>query len=125
MPSLHPSADAPGQRTSHALPRHTLPKGGALSQFIGAKSQEIKIASPLSTALSTARSLSGFGMDDRIIDILAALYVAAVTAVTAWFVAQYVFGLSSPDIRRSALTGAAIFALLLATLWFAKLLKSK
>jgi hypothetical protein len=105
------------------MPRHTLPKGGAISQIIGTKSQEIKIASPLSTALSTARSLSGFGMDDRIIDILAALCVAAVTAVTAWFVAQYVFGLSSPDIRWSALTGAAIFALLAATVSFQK--KSK
>jgi hypothetical protein len=62
-------------------------------------------------------------MDDRIIDILAALCVAAVTAVTAWFVTHYVFGLSGLDIRRSALMGAGIFALLLATLWFGE--KSK
>jgi hypothetical protein len=64
-------------------------------------------------------------MDDRIIDILAALCVAAVTAVTAWFVAHYVFGISGLDIRMSALTGAAIFALLVATEWFAKPRKSK
>jgi hypothetical protein len=59
-------------------------------------------------------------MENRVIDILAALCVAAVTAVTAWFVTHYAFGLSGLDIRRSALTGAAIFALLLATLWFGK-----
>jgi hypothetical protein len=64
-------------------------------------------------------------MDDRIIDLLAALCVASVAAVTAWFVAHYVFGLSSLDIRKSAVMGAAIFALLVATLWLAKLLKSK
>ena len=71
--------------------------------------------------LSTARSLllAGFGMDDRVIDILAALCVALVVAV-AWFVAQYVFGVSSRDIRISALTGAAIFALLMAPVWFGK-----
>ena len=63
---------------------------------------------------------SEFGMDARIIDILAALCVAAVAAVIAWFVAQYVFGVSSRDIRMSALTGAAIFALLMAPVWFAK-----
>jgi hypothetical protein len=50
-------------------------------------------------------------MDDRIIDILAALCVAAVAAVIAWFVAHYVYGVSSLDIRIPALTGAAIFAL--------------
>ena len=32
-------------------------------------------------------TLSGFGMDDRVVDILAALCVAAVAAVIAWFVA--------------------------------------
>ena len=65
-------------------------------------------------------TLSGFGMDDRVVDILAALCVAAVAAVIAWFVAQYVFGVSSRDIRISALTGAAIFALLTAPVWFGK-----
>jgi hypothetical protein len=59
-------------------------------------------------------------MDDRIIDILAALCVAAVAAVIAWFVAHYVFGVSSPDIRMSALMGAAIFARLMAPVWFGK-----
>ena len=47
-------------------------------------------------------------MDDRVIDILAALCVAAIAAVIAWFVAHCVFGISSPDIRISALMGAAI-----------------
>jgi hypothetical protein len=63
---------------------------------------------------------SEFGMDDRVIDILAALCVAAVAAVVAWFVAHYVFGVSSLDIRMSALMGAAIFALLMAPVWFGK-----
>jgi predicted transcriptional regulator len=62
-------------------------------------------------------------MDDRVIDILAALCVAAVAAVVAWFLAQYVFGVSSRDIRISALTGAAIFALLMAPMWFGKKFK--
>ena len=62
-------------------------------------------------------------MGDRIIDLLAALCVALVAAVTAWVVAHFVFGLSSLDIRMSALTGAAIFALLVGTVWFGK--KSK
>ena len=62
-------------------------------------------------------------MDDRVVDILAALCVAAVAAVIAWFVAQYVFGVSSRDIRISALTGAAIFALLMAPVWFGKKFK--
>ena len=59
-------------------------------------------------------------MDDRTIDILAALCVAVVAAVTAWVVAHFVFGLSSVDIRMSALTGAAIFLLLMAPVWFGK-----
>jgi hypothetical protein len=46
--------------------------------------------------------------------------VGAVAAVIAWFVAHYVFGLSSLDIRMSAMTGAAIFALLMAPVWFGK-----
>jgi hypothetical protein len=79
-----------------------------------------RIGSPV--PLSTARS-GGFGMDDRVIDILAALCVAAVAAVVAWFLAQYVFGVSSRDIRISALTGAAIFALLMAPVWFGKKFK--
>ena len=59
-------------------------------------------------------------MDDRVIDILAALCVAT---VIAWFVAQYVFGISSRDIRMSALTGTAIFALLMVPVWFGKKFK--
>ena len=59
-------------------------------------------------------------MDDRVIDILAALCVAAIAAVIAWFVAHYVFGFSSLDFRMSALMGAAIFALLMAPVWFGK-----
>ena len=59
----------------------------------------------------------------KIIDLLVALCVALVAAVTVWFVVHDVFGLSSLDIRMSALTGAAIFALLVGTVWFGK--KSK
>jgi hypothetical protein len=55
-------------------------------------------------------------------DFLVALCVS-VAVVTAWYVAHYVFGLSNLDIRMSALTGAAFFALLMAPVWFAK--KSK
>jgi phosphate/sulfate permease len=62
-------------------------------------------------------------MDDRVIDILAALCVAAVAAVIAWFVAQYVFGVSSQNILMSALIGVGIFAALMAPVWFGK--KSK
>jgi hypothetical protein len=56
----------------------------------------------------------------KIADFLIAICVASTIAVTACFVTRYAFGLSGLDIRRSALTGAAIFALLLATLWFGK-----
>jgi hypothetical protein len=71
---------------------------------------------------STARGLflAGFGMDDRIINILAALCVAAVAAVTAWLVAHYLFGAS---VQTSASIGAAILAPLVAIGWF--LQKSK
>jgi hypothetical protein len=59
----------------------------------------------------------------KIADFLIAVCVASVIAVTVWYVAHYVFGVSSLDIRRSALMGAAIFALLVATKFFNK--KSK
>jgi ABC-type transport system involved in cytochrome bd biosynthesis fused ATPase/permease subunit len=61
----------------------------------------------------------------KILDFLVAICVASMIALTLGFVAHYVFGLSRLDIRASALTGAAIFALLVATEWFAKLRKSK
>jgi hypothetical protein len=63
----------------------------------------------------------------KIIDLLVALCVALVAAVTVWFVVHDVFGLSSLDIRMSALTGVAIFSLIFSLLvgivWFGK--KSK
>ena len=59
----------------------------------------------------------------KIADFLVAICVASTIAVTAWLVAHYVYGLSSLDIRMPALTGAAIFALLMAPVWFGK--KSK
>ena len=61
----------------------------------------------------------------KIVQFLVAICVASIIAVTVWYVAHYVFGVSSPDIRRSALMGAAIFALLVATEWFKKPRKSK
>ena len=61
----------------------------------------------------------------KILDFLVAICVASMIALTLGFLAHYVFGLSRLDIRASALTGAAIFALLVATEWFAKLRKSK
>ena len=61
----------------------------------------------------------------KILDFLVAICVASMIALMLGFVAHYVFGLSRLDIRASALTGAAIFALLVATEWFAQLRKSK
>jgi hypothetical protein len=56
----------------------------------------------------------------RIVDFLIAICMASVIALTLEYVAHYQFGLSSPDIRMSALTGAALFALLMAPVWFGK-----
>ena len=57
------------------------------------------------------------------------VFTASLVAITVGYVAHYDFGLSRLDIRTSALTGAAIFALifalLVATEWFEKLRKSK
>ena len=61
----------------------------------------------------------------KIADFLIAISVASVIALMLGFVAHYVFGASGVDVRTSALTAAAIFALLVATEWFAKLRKSK
>jgi hypothetical protein len=52
----------------------------------------------------------------KIIDFLVAFCAASVAAVTVWYVTHYVFGASGLDIRASALTGAAIFALIFALL---------
>ena len=59
----------------------------------------------------------------KILDFLVAICVASMIALTLGFLAHYVFGLSRLDIRASALMGATLFALLVATLWFQK--KSK
>jgi hypothetical protein len=65
----------------------------------------------------------------KIVDFVIAICVASTTALTLGYVAHYVFGVSRLDVRTSALTGAAIlaliFALLVATEWFEKLRKSK
>jgi len=50
----------------------------------------------------------------KIVDFLIAVCVASMIAVTAGYVAHYVFGLSPLDVRTSALTGAAILALIVA-----------
>jgi hypothetical protein len=86
---------------------------------------------PLQRTLRLTNGLSGAhsrGMDNLINKILGLLFtvcVASIIAFTLGYIAHYEFGLSPLDIRRSALMGAAIFALLEATLWFAKLRKSK
>jgi hypothetical protein len=63
----------------------------------------------------------------RIVDFLIAIGAASLIALSLGFFAHYVFGVSRLDIRMSALTGAAIFALifvlLVATEWTQK--KSK
>jgi len=74
----------------------------------------------LANGLSSAHSQPMGHILFKIADFLVAICVASVIAVTMWCVAYYVFGVSSLDIRRSALMGAAIFALLLATLWLQK-----
>jgi hypothetical protein len=51
----------------------------------------------------------------KIIDCLVAVCVASLIAVTVWYVAHYVFDVSSREILKSALLGAALFALLVAT----------
>jgi hypothetical protein len=56
----------------------------------------------------------------KILDFLIAICVASMVALTLGFVAHYVFGVSRLDIRRSALMGAAIFALLVSTGWLNK-----
>ena len=57
-------------------------------------------------------------------NFLIAICVASMVALTLGFVAHYHYGLSRLDIRTSALTGAAIFALifalLVATEWMQK-----
>jgi hypothetical protein len=59
----------------------------------------------------------------KIVDLLISICVASMIALTLGFFAHYVFGVSRLDIRTSALMGAAIFALLVATEWIKK--KSK
>ena len=65
----------------------------------------------------------------EIVGFLVGVCAASMVALTVGYVAHYDFGLSRLDIRTSALTGAAAFALisalLLATEWFEKLRKSK
>ena len=50
----------------------------------------------------------------NIVDFLIAVCVASMIALTLGYVAHYVFGLSPLDVRTSALTGAAILALIVA-----------
>jgi hypothetical protein len=59
----------------------------------------------------------------KIIELLIAICVASMIALTLGFVAHYVFGISRLNIRASALMGA--FGALVATEWFARLQKSK
>ena len=60
----------------------------------------------------------------KIADFLVAIGVASMIALALGFIAHYHYGLSRLDIRTSALTGAAIFALifvlLVATEWIEK-----
>jgi hypothetical protein len=79
--------------------------------------------SALANGLSGAHSQAMEYIVFKIADVLIAVCMASVIAVTVWYVAHYVFGVSSPDIRRSALMGAGVFALLVATKLFNK--KSK
>jgi hypothetical protein len=61
----------------------------------------------------------------KIVGFLIDICVASIIALTLGFVAHYVFGVSSLDIRALALMGAAIiFGALVVTEWFAQLRKS-
>jgi hypothetical protein len=68
-------------------------------------------------------------LTNKIVGLLVAVFAASLVAITVGYVAHYDFGLSRLDIRKSALMGAAIFALifalLVATEWFEKLRKFK
>jgi hypothetical protein len=59
----------------------------------------------------------------KIVSFLVAVCMASTIALMVWYVAHYLFGISLLDIQTSALTVAAIFALLVATKLFNK--KSK
>jgi ABC-type transport system involved in cytochrome bd biosynthesis fused ATPase/permease subunit len=61
-------------------------------------------------------------ISSKTVDFLIAVCTASAIAFTAGLAAHYVFGAS---VQTSASIGAAIFALLVATEWFAKLRKSK
>jgi hypothetical protein len=80
--------------------------------------------SGLTSGLSGAHSLAMDRILFKILDFLIAICVASMTALTLGFIAHYHYGLSRLDIRTSALTGAAIFALifvlLVATEWIEK-----
>jgi hypothetical protein len=56
----------------------------------------------------------------RIVDFLIAIGAASLIALSLGFFAHYVFGVSRLDIRTAALMGAAIFAVLMAPVWFGK-----
>jgi hypothetical protein len=53
----------------------------------------------------------------KIVDFLISICVASMIALMVGFFAHYVFGVSRLHIRTSALMGATIFALLVATEW--------
>jgi hypothetical protein len=61
----------------------------------------------------------------RIVDFLIAICAASMVAITVGYVAHYHYGLSRLDIRSSALTGAAIFAVIFAMLVATEWIKKK
>lgn len=61
----------------------------------------------------------------KIIGFVVAVCTAAVAALMVGYIAYYDFGLFRLEIRKSALLGAALVALILATEYFEKLQKPK
>jgi hypothetical protein len=59
----------------------------------------------------------------RIVGLLFSVFMAAIAALALGYIAHYDFGFSSLDIRKSALIGAAIVALLSAAESFQKNLR--
>ena len=61
----------------------------------------------------------------RIVGLVVAVFAASLVALTVGYVAHYHYGLSRLDIRTSALTGAAIFAVIFAMLVATEWIKKK
>ncbi len=60
---------------------------------------------------------------DRVLNYLVAMGTATMAALTLAYIAHYDFGLSRQEIRKPAVVGAAVIAVLLAVEFFGKKLR--